>query len=378
MWTNKYQPTKFEEIAGNNTIAKKLQTHGWKKPIILYGQTGIGKTAIVSLLEENFDILWVKNENLSDIESISQTQSLFGKKKLLVFDNIETIGDIKKIADFLKETKTATILITSDFKSKKLATIKRMCEKLQMRKPMSSTIANLLERICASEGIQAKKELLSRIAENANGDIRAAITDLETITKGRKELSDKDLEVLVSRDKIGDIYSALSKILSKNDIKDAISSTYDLSEQPRDVLLWIDENAPKFIPDKENLSKTYHYLSRSDIFLGRILARQHWGFLRYANALMTAGVNVSKGERTTFSPYQFPFYIIHMSQTKKERNFKKSIAEKLSTEIHDSQKTIMNEFLPLYKLLLKKNKITREEFVEHFRISEEEMEFLSE
>jgi len=378
MWLEKYKPKKFEEIVGNDTAVRKLINYSWKKPLLLYGPTGIGKTTLVELLSEKFDLIWASDENLDKLKEISNTKSLFGKKKLIIFDNVDMISEIKKVTEFLKETKVPTILITSDFKSRRLGTIKRICEKLQMRKPQLTTIVNLLQKICTKENIKVKsKEVLLKIAENSNGDIRAAILDLETVSKGKEQISENDIEVLVSRDKVGDIYKSLSVILLKNNIREAIESTYDLNEQPRDVLFWIDENSPKVIHDKKNLKKAFYYLSRADIFLGRILKRQYWGFLRYANSLMTAGVNVSKGKKIHFVRYQFPFYIIHMSQTKKERNLKKSIAEKLSREIHDSQKTIINEFIPLFKILLKEKKINRDEFAEHFRFTNEELEIFS-
>ncbi|MEM2917932.1 MAG: AAA family ATPase [Candidatus Altiarchaeota archaeon] len=376
MWIEKYKPKNFNEFIGNSSVVKKLQSYHWKKPILLYGPHGCGKTTLVQLLSEKFEPFFVKNEDLPNLLNVSETQNLFGKKRLIVFDDVENIDDISKVTNFLKETNAPTVVITSDIGSKRLSTIKKICEKVQMRKPMSSSITALLEKICKSEGIYVEKNLLSKIAENSQGDIRAAVIDLEMVTKGKNRISDKDLSLLVQRDKITDIYSLLSKILIKKDIKEAIRSVYDVDQQPRDILLWIDENVPSFVFEKENLAKVYNYISKADIFIGRIQERQHWGFLGYANTLMSAGVNVSRGDKIHFARYRFPFYIIHMAQTKSERNLKKSIAEKLSKEIHDSEKAIIEKFLPLYKILIEKNKIKKEELMEHFNLTEEEIQFL--
>jgi replication factor C large subunit len=385
MWTEKYKPKSLGEIVGNSTLIKHLTNYNWKRPLLLYGSTGIGKSVLIEAFarDYNFDIIQMTDENLDRAKEISQTQSLFGgggRRRLLLFDNVEVISDIKKVTEFLKETKemkVPTVLITSDFKSKRLTTIKRLCEKVQMRKPLATTIANILEKICEKEKVKANKEILLKIAENSGGDVRASILDLETIAKGKSEIKgEEDLEILEMRDKISDIYKALNLILVKKDIREAMESTYDLTEQPRDVLLWLDENLPKIFSGKEYVEKGFHHLSRADIFLGRITRRQYWGFLRYANALMTAGVNISKGERINFSRYQFPFYIIHMAQTKKERNIKKSIAEKLSSELHASSRIINKEYIPLFKILLKHKKITQEELSEKFKFNDEELEFL--
>jgi replication factor C large subunit len=268
------------------------------------------------------------------------------------------------------------ILITSDFKSKKLATVKKRCQKVQIRKHTSSSVAKLLRGICEKEGVDVEDEILKRIAENASGDIRAAINDLETLAKGKNKIIESDMELIKERDKTSDIYKALSAILIKRDLQKAIRSTYNLNEQPQNVLLWIDENLPKVVKGKEELSQAYKYLSRADIFLGRITRRQYWGFLRYANPLMTGGVNISRGDKVGFAMYQFPFYIIRMGQTKKERNLKKNIGLKLSGEFHCSSKVVAGEYIPLLRTLIKNNKIDVGELAERFRLDDDEVGYL--
>lgn len=378
MWSEKYKPMNFHEFIGNQKLIQDIKRYNWKKPLLIYGSTGVGKTTFAEALakELNLEILRVRNENLDSAITASQSSSIFGGKKLILIDHVDKIGDIKKVSSLLEKTRNPTILITSDFSSRRLKTIKKSCEKLQFRKPMAATIKNILEGICRKEEIHAGKEILIRIAENSAGDIRSAINDLQTVGMGKQRIEEKDLELLGPRDRTTDIYEVLSKVLTKRDFKQAIESTRNLNEQPRDILMWIDENLPRIYKSREEIAKAYHYISRADVFLGRIIRRQYWGFLRYATPLMTGGVNISKCQNVNFTRYQFPLYFAKLGHTKKERAMKKSIAKKLSPELHASGKVIAREYIPLLRVMLKKNKLTEEEIMREYRLNSEEVEFI--
>jgi len=378
MWSEKYKPRNFHEFIGNQKLIQDIKKYNWKKPLLIHGSTGVGKTTFAEAIarEFNLEILRVRNENLDSAITASQSFSIFGGKKLVLIDHVDKIGDIKKVSLLLEKTRNPTILITSDFSSRRLKTIRKSCEKLQFRKPMAATIRSVLETICGREGILSSKEILTRIAENSAGDIRSAINDLQTVGVGGQRIEEKDLELIAARDRATDIYKVLSKVLTKRDFKQAIESTRNLPEQPRDIILWIDENLPRIYRSREEIAKAYHYISRADIFLGRIIRRQYWGFLRYATPLMTGGVNISKCQNVNFARYQFPLYFAKLGHTKKERAMKKSIAKKLSPELHASGKVIAQQYISLLRVMLKKNKLSDEEIMREYRLNSEEIEFI--
>lgn len=378
MWIEKHKPRRFDEIVSNNRLIEELKGYGWDKPLILYGATGAGKSMFVGVIanEFNFDLVEIDDQNIADAVSISQTGGIFSNKKLIVIDQVEAIKDIREVTKLVKETKNPTILLTCDLKSKRLRTIKKYCKSLGLRKLQTASMATILSIICNKEGVSSGRDVLLKIAENAGGDVRSAINDLENIAKGRDRITGENLDVLERRDRTTDIFKVLSLILAKRDFNEAVKSTWNLGEQPRDLIQWIDENLPRVYTEINDLGRAYYYLSRADIFLGRIMIRQYWGFLRYSTPLMTGGVNISKGDKINFARYSFPSYFSALGRTKKERRLKGSIGVKMASKLHVSKKVFAREYIPLLRILLSSSKVGEDELIQEYKLDADEIEYL--
>jgi replication factor C large subunit len=378
MWCEKYRPGNFENIIGNQSLKENIKSYNWDKPLIVYGAIGVGKTVFVNAAANEFGwgVVEITDENLGSSSKIATTSSLFGTKKLVVIDNFEKIRDIKKITEFVQETKNPTILITADFKNKRIAVIKKYCGSMQITRPRSMVVSKILQVICRKEGIEADTKILNEISENAKGDIRAAINDLETVAFGRKKLTEEDLKVLSPRDVVIDISKAMETIFKASELETAMKVMWDLTEMPSDVLPWIDEILPKVYEGNE-ITRGFYYLSRADMFIRRIQKQQYWGFLRYASPLMSGGVALSKEKPAKqFNYYmQFPQYWAKMGRTKTERDIKNSIGGKLHV-LHVSKKVAAREFIPLFRVLLKNKKLSEEELEAEYKLNPDEIEYL--
>lgn len=372
MLSEKYMPQKIEEFGDKGTV-EFIKKWDRKKPILISGGIGVGKTALINAIskEYNFEITRVENENISNFKNIVSTSGFYGTK-LVVVEDADTIRDIKKISEGLSEAKNPVILTTNDPKSKKLAGIKKICREVEIRKPLPATIANILEKICKKEGVSAEKSILQEIAKKCGGDIRAAINDLETIIKGRKEL--KGEVIIESRDSAIDIFKAVGKIFKAKNLSESLEAYYSIDEKPDFTLMWIDENMPKEY-QSEDISRAIYFISRADIFLERITSRQYWGFLRYVNYFI-AGVAIAKSSMNyRYTPYSFPSYIIKLSRIKKEKETKHEIGRKISPILHVSSKKAALEYIPLLKILSEKKKISEKD-MELFKFSGEELEYI--
>jgi len=377
MWTEKYRPRRLDEVVGNKTAVEALKNFNWKKPLLLHGAAGTGKTSIINAvaIEKGFEPVEVNEENIGSADAVGETSSIYGGRRLIVIEDVDQLSETKKVAEFLEKTRNPTILTATDSKSKKLKALKGLCIEVQLRRPQPATIANYLGEICGHEKVKADKEVLLSIAKNCGGNMMTALIDLETLSKGRHSITVKELGEIYGRDVEGDIYKTLGEIFNGKDIKEVVASTWNVDDELRNIIFWVDENTPHIIQEAKPLSRAFHFLSRADVFLGRIMRRQYWGFLRYANALMTAGVNTSK-EKTRYAMYRFPGYFAALGRTKAERNMAKGISDKLCARIHSSKATIIKEDIPLLKTLVKKGRVDEGTLAAEYQLSSQEIEYL--
>ena len=125
----------------------------------------------------------------------------------------------------------------------------------------------------------------------------SAINDLQAATIGKKMLEAKDIGTS-DRDIRKNIFKAMQTIFKSTDYKKALEVTRSLDESPQDLVHWIDENLPIQYSCKdgkiEDIRTGFGYLSRADLYLGRVKKRQNYRMWRYASMLMVCGAVISK------------------------------------------------------------------------------------
>ncbi len=378
MLINKYSPKTIDEILGNHKeteFIKKWFINWFRgergKPILITGPTGCGKTATALALAKQYhlELIEMNGSDFRDAESIKRklgsssiSRSLFGNAKLILVDDVDIFGKedrggISELVKLLKETKIPIILTAIDIWDKKLAPIRQLCTIVKYRKPSKRSLLPLLKYINDKENLLIPENILEEIAENANGDIRAAINDLE---KGAPSVRQVETSIF---ERLKIIFKSTSYLESKNA---AWNMDHDL------LKLWIDENIPYAYKDKNDLKNAYYYLSLSDIYDGRIRRRQYWGFLRYSNDFLTAGIALAKSKKYIhYVNYVFPSYLRSMSSTVNKRRMLKEIGKKIGSKLHINWKEA-KEILYIIKSIIKKDF----EAAFYYELNEEEVAFL--
>ncbi|MBI5133723.1 MAG: replication factor C large subunit [Thaumarchaeota archaeon] len=393
LWTLKYKPNKIEEVAGNEEILEEVKKWAldWNrniegKPLLLHGPTGIGKSALAYAIAQSmdWDIVEMNASNLRTkdmIEKIaglaSTTAGLFGKRKLILLDEIDGLqakdrGGASAVLELIKTTRQPLLLIANDIWQQNLTYIRAMCKLIEMKKLNSRTLANILTRITKHENIAVSESIIQDIAKNSEGDLRSGLNDLQAICEGRAEVT--SVESLSYRDRLKNVFDSVRRVFKSKTFQDARSSLYGLDLDHNMFMQWIDQNISSEYEKIPDLANAYNNLSKADVFDGRITKRQYWGFLRYSNDLMTAGVALAKEEPYhKFTKYQFPSYIKSLSQIKARRAMEKAIGLKIGSKCHVSWKD-GRLYLPLIRLLASENQDKLKSF---FNFEDEEIEFIS-
>jgi len=136
-------------------------------------------------------------------------------------------------------------------------------------------------------------------------------------------------------------------------------------------MLWITENITSEFNSMSELASAFNYLSRADVFNGRINKWQYWRFLVYVNALMTVGVNSSRESSSGFIKYKNPSKILKLWQSKSSRELRKELALKLKPDVMASTHKLITQVLPYIKLLAK-----NKDFALNYGITPEELKIL--
>ncbi|KAF5426718.1 replication factor C large subunit [Candidatus Methanophagaceae archaeon] len=331
-WTEKYRPKKLIEVLGNNKAAGELNE--WaesinkaksKKAAILHGPPGCGKTSAAYALaaEKGWDVIEL---NASDQRSEKVIKSIVGPAstsntfsrttRLIILDEADNLhgnedrGGTKAITEIIKKSTQPILLIANELY--KMGTpLQRNCKLIRFQKIRAERIVRVLKRLSAAEGISVEDEALRNLAENANGDLRSAINDLQAIS-----ISDtgkgivKDDIATGKRDVEVSIFEVLKKILGGSgygrgyEMQEVLFSLYNLDKTPDETINWIYANLPNAYGEGEEKKflRGLHYLCRADLFLGRTRRRENYKFWRYASSLMACGVFSTKVGKESGQP----------------------------------------------------------------------------
>ena len=302
-WVNKYEPKNSSQFIGNSIAVSKIKK--WLSDFpnsspsyIIIGSIGIGKTILSKILlkEAGYDFMYFasSDEKKDDIyETVINTQ----KKKIGVIiddtNRINLTNEKKNIINLFLlneiQKKFPIILISNLTHSKFINKLiqKKHCPEIKFELPGETSLKTIISRICKSENLQIIPEVVNKIIEYSQKDIRKCILILQdlylTFGDNIDEIKFKQYRLYTQRK---DIDCGL--LISNKNLMDnykSIQSSLKMYDKEKVLLpLMLFENYPLAIENKllnkpqkiDMIHNVINSLSNGDVIETNIYSDQNW------------------------------------------------------------------------------------------------------
>lgn len=209
-----------------------------------------------------------------------------------------------------------------------------------------------VEQVAHDEGIRLGEGAATAIVDHAQGDLRAAMNDLEAIAPlppGPLQAS-----VLGQRDRSADFAELTEEVFSTPRFFRSVEVQDRLDAPPDDLLPWVEENLAHFAPDATHRASAYDVLAVAEQFLARARRARVWSLWSYASELMTGGVALTVRERPVriASEAAFPQFLGEMGRSRAVRGIRDGLVTKMGVRFHVSREKCRESLLPFLDLLL--------------------------
>ncbi|MHC1611127.1 MAG: replication factor C large subunit [Candidatus Methanospirareceae archaeon] len=379
-WTEKYRPKKLREVVGNEKAIEELRE--WaedvfkansKKAAILHGPAGCGKTSAAYALaaEKGWEVIEL---NASDQRSAGVIRNIVGHasrsatfsktRRLIILDEADNLhgtedrGGTKAITEIVKKS-TQPIILTANDKYKMGKGLQRYCKVIKFERIRAGTVFRVLKRISDDAGVRIEDGALIRLAKNADGDLRSAINDLQALSMSESKFGVIGEEEIATgwRDVEEDIFGVLEKFFGADgyELESLLSALYSLDKTPEESIQWVYKNF-SYEYDDESFLHGLRYLSRADIFLGRVRKQENYKFWRYASSLMAGGVlsarEMHEGRREEWGGrkrrfFRSPWERARMRDGEKSGPIREEIAMKIAKYCKVPRNYALSFILPL-------------------------------
>lgn len=337
-WIEKYKPKKLKEYIGNlNELVKikdwlKHWNKNKSKSMIIFGPTGCGKTTLAYVIAKRFkyNIVEINSsdkriaKNLQKFKLLAETNSPFAKNLILI-DDVEVSQDqgfIKFMGELLKITKNPIILTCTDKYERKIATIKRNCNSIELRYPSKAELTNFLHTIIKKEKRKLNKNLINKLIDKSKCDIRFCIINLEFYSIPCKN-ENKQLK-LAEKEKKYNIFAGSNLLFDNN-----VSNQEKVNIICTDRFMfenYIDHNSINTSKDLDQCLYRMDLLCDADILSHSINTKQNFNLIPHQANLLSGVTKNSKRKRI-----EFPNNIGKISKTNSNRIKRRKLLPKGSS-----------------------------------------------
>jgi len=385
-----------------------------KKALILYGPPGTGKTTTALVLAKEAGVPIIEM-NASDtrnsdwMKRIALMASLYGDitysdagetkfNKIILVDEADNIfegkskdkggdsGGLTELSRIVSRTNNPIILTMNDFyefrrkpAAREIINNSLVVEFRQFKRKNDLDYRNFRNRlqerlsfIAKNEGLVFRPEITDRLLERNRDDIRAILNDAISMMSYRGD-ANSSAEAGI-RDAVSGIYDVIHSTFKGRNYEMILSELMEKDFTTEDYLMWLDSNLPSETKDPSDMVSAYEILALADIFVGRVIKKQHYAFKGYAEEIAAGVFTAIKNVNDKYVKYEFPSYIMKMSRMRDGREGRRYLVSKLARLTHSGSSRVSSNLW--FFQYLSKNRINLQEMQERLNLSEKELSIL--
>lgn len=368
MWTVKHAPKTLAEFVGNSRA--KAEFLDWlknwspnKRWALLVGPPGVGKTTLVYLAAKamGMDVVEINRENIGAgfsldklAEAVSTSATLLGAgRKMVLVEEVEvTLGgfsDTERFFEVLNRTRVPVVFTMNDqdalYSNRKLYPLRgEHCVQIRFEKVRVDQIEGLLDRVCRLEGVKVEKQVLRVLAENAEGDVRAALNDLQAVCTGEEVVREGDIDWVSRRDTQTYAYRTVLDVIRSQSIYTAKDVVENSLADWDTIFVWLVENLPAYPKPLDSLGACCEALSQASIYKYRAYRFRIYEQMKFAEDFVCYAPQ-ALGDRP-FRKLEFPLRLKYLSRSREMRLRFGAVFSVLSKHLHTYEGSPLGSDIP--------------------------------
>lgn len=235
IWTEKYRPKTFEEVAGQEDIIKRVKalTNSMNIPHLLFaGPAGTGKSTLALIVvRELFGEHW--RDNYLELNASDERGINIVREKVKNFARTKSLGKVPFKVIFLDEadaltseaqqalrrtmenySSTCRFILSCNYSSKIIDPIQSRCALFRFKLLEKRDVSKVIKEIAEKEKLEIDDDAIGTLYEGSEGDCRRSMNLLQSTAAVSPKITKELVSTIISETKPKDIKVVLDYALS--------------------------------------------------------------------------------------------------------------------------------------------------------------------